>query len=321
MNAEPKRVVTLIASATEIVCALGCRDRLVGRSHECDWPVDVKALPELTEPKFPVEGTSYEIDQRVKAIVQEGLSVYRVHADRLDAVRPDVIVTQDQCEVCAVSLRDVEAALCELTRSDAKVVSLRPDCLADLWSDITRVGEALGVSGRAGTLVAELKARMNAIAERAALARRRPSVATVEWIEPLMSGGNWMPELIALAGGENLFGEAGKHSSWMTWEELRGADPDVLFVQPCGFDMERTLQDMPLLEAKPGWADLKAVCSGEVFVADGSQYFNRPGPRLAESLEILAEILHPELFRFGHEGRGWMRWKGGRAGRSAAAQT
>ncbi|MGE0611841.1 MAG: cobalamin-binding protein [Hyphomicrobiales bacterium] len=321
MSIPQKRVVTLIASATEIVCALGCRGWLVGRSHECDHPPDVKALPELTEPKFPVEGSSYEIDERVKAIVQEGLSVYRVHADRLGAARPDVIVTQDQCEVCAVSLGDVEAALCELAGLDAQVVSLRPDCLEDLWADIARVAGALGVPGRGDALIGELKSRMGGIAARAGRAAARPRVATVEWIDPLMSGGNWIPELIAMAGGENLFGEAGRHSPWMSWDDLRAADPDVIFVQPCGFGMARTLEEMPLLAAKPGWAGLKAVRSGQVLIGDGSQYFNRPGPRLAESLEILAEILHPELFRFGHEGSGWLRWQAGGAGPTAPAQT
>lgn len=303
---EPKRVVSLIASATEIVCALGCRDWLVGRSHECDYPAGVASLPTLTEPKFPVEGTSYEIDQRVKAIVQEGLSVYRVHADKLGAVKPDVIVTQDHCEVCAVSLRDVEAALCEITGCAGHIVSLHPDWLKDLWAGLREVAAALGVPERAEKVIAELQGRMNAIKERAAALPQRPRVACIEWIDPIMAGGNWMPELVEMAGGENLFGEAGKHSPWMNWDDLRAANPDVIIILPCGFDIPRSREEMPLLEAKGGWNELSAVRNNRVIIADGNQYFNRPGPRLAESLEILAEILHPDVFAFGHEGTGWV---------------
>jgi iron complex transport system substrate-binding protein len=303
-----KRVVTLIASATEIVSALGCADWLVGRSHECDFPSQVSKLPILTEAKFKVEGSSLEIDKRVKAIVEEGLSVYRVHADELDNVSPDVIVTQDQCEVCAVSLTDVEQAVCEITNSDARVVSLRPDALKDVWTDIAKVAQALDITARGDELIDSLKARMSALAEEAKALGERPRVACVEWIEPLMSGGNWMPELVEMAGGENLFGEAGKHSPWMEWEQIRDADPDVVLVMPCGFGIARTLEEMPLMAGRDGWADLKAVKDNRVIVADGNQYFNRPGPRLAESLEIMAEVCHPGRFDFGHEGTGWVRF-------------
>lgn len=304
---EPKRVVSLIASATEIVDALGCSAWLVGRSHECDYPECVKALPVLTEPKFPVEGASYDIDQRVKAILQEGLSVYRVDAEKLDAVAPQVIVTQDHCEVCAVSLGDVQDALCQITGSDAQIVSLHPDRLEDLWNGLRDVGAALGVPENAEAAVSRLKARMQAIAEKAGSLAPRPRVACIEWIDPLMSGGNWMPELIAMAGGENLFGEAGKHSPWMTWEELRAADPDIVLLVPCGFDIARTRAELPVLEAREGWRGLKAVRADNIVIGDGNRYFNRPGPRLVESLEILAELFHPHAFSFGHEGDGWVR--------------
>lgn len=305
---QPKRVVSLIASATEIVCALGAREWLVGRSHECDFPQDVTRLPQLTEPKFPVEGTSYEIDERVKAILQEGLSVYRVDAEKLEALAPDVIVTQDHCEVCAVSLKDVEQAVRTLVQHAATIVSLKPDTLADIWNGIEEVASALGLESEGARVVAELKARMQAIADRTATARTRPCVALIEWIEPLMAGGNWMPELVRSAGGHDLFAEAGKHSPWLDWEEIVAADPDVIVAHPCGFDIARTLQDMPLLARRAGWRDLKAVRAARVFVADGNQYFNRPGPRIVESLEILAEILHPELFPPRYEGEAWMHY-------------
>lgn len=301
------RIVSLIASATEIVCALGFEHQLVGRSHECDYPPSVKSLPQLTSPKFNVEGTSLEIDQRVKTIVQDALSVYRVDAQALEAVRPTHIITQSQCEVCAVSLKDVEQAVCELTSSRPAIVSLEPNALEDVWSDILRVGDSLAARDRAERLVDQLRSRIDDIVQRTHWLNSNPTVAYIEWIEPLMAGGNWMPELIEMAGGVNLFGEAGKHSPWMTWEELVAKDPDVIFVSPCGFDIKRTLEEMHLLGDRAEWTDLKAVVGGRVFVADGNQYFNRPGPRLVESLEILAEVIHPNVFHFGHEGTGWVR--------------
>src|SRR6516225_8642921 len=224
------RIVSLIASATEIVCALGLEERLLGRSHECDYPSSVLRLPVVTRPKFDPDGTSYEIDQRVKAIVQESLSVYRVDGEMLRDLEPDVIVTQAQCEVCAVSLREVERTVCAWLSQCPKVVSLTPNALADVWADIERVAEALGCPERGAELNRRLQQRMHAIAEKAKDLPRRPTVACVEWIEPLMAAGNWMPELVALAGGVNFFGTAGKHSPWMTWEELVAADPAVIFL-------------------------------------------------------------------------------------------
>jgi len=304
--AEP-RVISLIASATEIVCALGFERQMVGRSHECDFPAPVKRLPVCTSPKFEVEGLSYEIDQRVKAILQEALSVYRVNADLLERLRPTHIITQSQCEVCAVSLKDVEQAVCQFTGSQPVIVSLEPNALADVWSDIRRVASALNASERGEELVASLRRRMGEIVTKAQTVAARPTVACVEWIDPLMAAGNWMPELVEMAGGVNLFGEVGKHSPWMSWEELVAADPDVIFISPCGFDIARTMEETNLLTGKSGWDGLKAVKSNRVFVADGNQYFNRPGPRLVESLEILAELFHPELFHFGHQDKGWIR--------------
>ena len=301
------RVISLIASATEIVCALGFEPQMVGRSHECYFPATVKRLPVCTSPKFEVEGLSYEIDQRVKAILQEALSVYRVNADLLERLRPTHIITQSQCEVCAVSLKDVEQAVCQFTGSRPVIVSLEPNALADVWSDIRRVAEALNAPERGEELVAILRRRMDEIATKARTEASRPTVACVEWIDPLMAAGNWMPELVEMAGGVNLFGETGKHSPWMSWEELFEADPDLIFISPCGFDITRTMEETDLLTGKPGWKDLIAVKGARVFVADGNQYFNRPGPRLVESLEILAELLHPELFHFGHEDKGWVR--------------
>jgi len=306
---DQPRIVSLIASATEIVCALGLEELLVARSHECDYPPSVKDLPACTSPKFNVEGLSYQIDERVKAIVQEGLSVYRVDAAMLESLRPTHIITQSQCEVCAVSLKDVEEAVCQFTTSRPVVVSLEPDALDDVWSDILKVGRSLQRNTEASDVISELKSRISAIQTRAASSTAHPRVAFIEWIDPLMVGGNWMPELIELAGGVNLFGVAGRHSPLISWEKIAKEDPDVIVISPCGFDIPRTLEETDILKALEGWKSLKAVKTERVVVADGNRYFNRPGPRLVESLEILAEVMHPKVFHFGHEGDGWCRVK------------
>jgi iron complex transport system substrate-binding protein len=304
------RIVSLIASATEIVCALGFEEHLVGRSHECDFPPSVTRLPVCTAPKFNVHGSSAEIDARVKAILQQALSVYRVDADKLRELRPEVIVTQTQCAVCAVSQKDVESALCEWLDSRPRIVSLATNELGELWKDILRVAEALGAPDRGRDLVGQLADRMIFTVQlKARTLPARPTVACIEWIDPLMSAGNWMPELVEMAGGTMLFGEAGKHSPRLAWEAVVAADPDVILVMPCGWDIARSREEMPALTRKPEWSSRKAVKAGRVYLADGNQYFNRPGPRLVESLEILAEVLHPEVFRFGHEGTGWQEYR------------
>jgi iron complex transport system substrate-binding protein len=303
-----KRIVSLIASATEIVCALGRREWLVGRSHECDHPADVAALPALTAPKFKVEGSSAEIDKRVQAIVREGLSVYRVDGDALKALAPDVIVTQDHCEVCAVSLSDVEAATCTWTGKAVDIVSLKPDSTADVYADIRRVARGLDAVVAGEALVADMQRRIDAVQARVA-GRPRPRVAFIEWVEPLMAGGNWMPELIGAAGGHNLFGAAGKHSDWMQWEDLVAANPQVIIVGPCGYDLKRSLEELLILQARPGWTDSAAVRSGRVYFVDGNAYCNRPGPRLAETTEILAEMIHPDVAGRAHQGTAWLaKW-------------
>jgi iron complex transport system substrate-binding protein len=300
------RIVSLIASATEIIWELGFGPRMVGRSHECDYPREVLELPCVTWTKFRADGRSYEIDERVKAIAREGLSVYGVDTALLDRLAPDVIVTQDHCQVCAVSLADVEAAVCQIVSSRPRIVSLHPDSLADIWRDIRAVAAALGDPERGEAAVTALEARMSAISRRIAdAATRRPSVVFVEWIEPLMAGGNWAPELIEMAGGNELIGVAGAHSPQLPFSALMRADPEVIIIAPCGFDLERTRMELPALTSRPEWPRLRAVREGRVYLADGNQYFNRPGPRVAETLEICAEILHPGLFPPRHAGNAW----------------
>ena len=320
-----KRIVSLIASATEIVCALGLRNQLVGRSHECDFPESVKTLPVCTRPKFEIQGTSREIDEQVKAVLREAyapgsssvktathapeiaLSVYEVFSDVLEQLKPDVIITQSHCKVCAVSLSEVEEALSGLVHSRPKIVSLEPNALSDIWRGIEQVARALDLPERGQQLVLELSERMTQISNRSRKLELKPTVALIEWIDPLMAAGNWMPELVELAGGRNLFGHPGKHSQCMNWEDLVGQNPDVIVVAPCGFEIKRARRDMPILTQKKEWVELKSVQNGQVFLVDGNQYFNRPGPRLVESLEILAEITHPNEFHFENEGTKWER--------------
>ncbi|MCP4329866.1 MAG: cobalamin-binding protein [Alphaproteobacteria bacterium] len=300
------RVVSLLSSATEIAAALGLGPaELVGRSHECDHPDWVRDLPACSAPIIDTEADSRTIDRSVRQLVAQALSVYRVDGAALKALRADVILTQTQCEVCAVTPEDVAAAVGGLTGIDAEIVSLQPDCLDDVWADIGRVAMAVGRLKEGRDLVAKLRARMDAVARSAGRLARRPRIACVEWIDPLMAAGNWMPELVASAGGENMFGAAGRHSPWLEFNQLAAGDPDIVLVMPCGFDIARSMVEMPALTARPGWRDLRAVRNGDVYLTDGNQYFNRPGPRLVESLEILAEIFHPGAFRFGHREIGW----------------
>ena len=300
-----ERIASLLPSTTEIVCALGLLQQLVGRSHECDFPPEVASLPALTEAKLDPRAESRAIDDRVKQLVRDGLSIYRVDAERLRELAPSVVLTQEQCDVCAASPRDVEEALAQWIGARPRVVSLAPCTLADVWGDLVTVATALGVPERGKALARELASRLTDVSERTLRIRPRPSVAAIEWTEPLMAAGNWMPELIALAGGANVFGETGRHSPWLAWEALRAADPDVIVVLPCGFDLARTRHEMAPLAAQPGWSEMRAVRAGKVFLTDGNQFFNRPGPRLVESLEILAEILHPVEFPARHRGTGW----------------
>jgi len=298
------RVVSLLPSATEIVAALGFADALVGRSHECDFPAEVTGLPVCTEPRLDPAGSSEEIHRSIARLLAESLSVYRVDAERLRELSPTHVVTQVQCEVCAVSLEDVERSLAGWTEARPSLVALNPGSLDDVFEDITRVARALGSPDRGARLAAGLRGRMGRIAE-AASGLERPGVATIEWLSPLMAAGNWMPELVAMAGGREVFGEAGRPSGWLEWDAVRAADPEVLVVSPCGFSLERVEREVEALTARPGWRELSAVRSGRVYLAEANQYFNRPGPRLAETLEILAEMLHPREFAFGREGRAW----------------
>ena len=301
------RVLSLIASSTEIIHSLGCGDKLIGRSHECDYPPSVVDLPYCTEPRFNIEGSSIEIDNRVKSILQEALSVYRIDEQKLIELSPDLIVTQSQCDVCAVNLSDVEDAVSTILDNKPHILSLEPNKLSDIWNDIQKVATALDVKEKGDALVSVMRERINTLSSMVGNLRRR-SVACIEWIEPLMAAGNWVPELVEIAGGINMFGLKGQHSPWMEFEDLIDKNPDKIIIMPCGYEIKKSNEEMKTLKNIPDWIKLKAVKDGEVYLTDGNQYFNRPGPRLVESLEILIEIIHLGKFNFGHKDIAWAKY-------------
>ena len=289
------RVVSLLPSATETVCALRARECLVGVSHECDYPPEVRGLPILTASRISVDGSSRDIDARVRgALVQDALSIYTVDVEELGSLSPDVILTQDLCDVCAVSLDDVRAAVRRMAHlADVRIVSLRPTRLEDILGDVERIGEALTRAREGTRLRADLETRLRSIADRASSAPSRPRVASIEWIEPLMLGGTWMPELIEIAGGVAVGATPGRPAPTLEPGELRKLAPDVVVVKPCGFPLDRTLKESDAI-ARSILAELGS--DTRVYVTDGNAFFNRPGPRIVESAEILAACTHPEVF-------------------------
>lgn len=292
------RIVSLIASATEIVAALGLADQLVGVSHECDWPPEaVAGRSVLTSPKLDITRSSLDIHKDVQKIVQQGLSVYNVDAEKLRAVKPDVIITQDQCEVCAVTYEDVVQATQSCLDSNAKIVTLHPDSLDDIFTDILKVGEALGVLARAEKLVREIKEKMGKVSLQVVRSEKKPRVLCIEWLNPIMIAGNWIPKLVEMAGGVNGLVKRGEHTKVVAWEEVKAYNPEFLLVFPCGFKLEQTEENLHDLTGQPGFNGLKGVKNRQVYMIDGNTYLNRPGPRILESLYILAGIFHPDLFK------------------------
>jgi len=291
------RIVSLLPSATEIVCALGAADELVGRSHECDFPSSITDRPVVTASKVDVSGSSADIDRNVRGVLSDALSVYEVDQALLAELRPDIVLTQDLCEVCAVSQDDVRAALqAQLEDQSVRLVSLSPTRLGDVLEDVSRVGEFIGRLDEGHRVKMLLQDRIEAVhvrAEGAVERRGRPRVASLEWLDPIMLGGTWMPELIRLAGGEPVGVEAGGPAPTLSPEALAELEPDVVLAKPCGFDVERTLQERSLIEGRilPRLPD-----HARAYASDGNAFFNRPGPRLVESLEILAACIHPTDF-------------------------
>lgn len=288
------RVASLLPSATEIVCAVGAETELVGISHECDFPETIRHLPALTRARLRPARSSRDVDHEVRAVLRDALAVYDIEVERLEEVRPDVIVTQDLCDVCAVSFDDVCAAAATLIHHPTRIVNLHPTRLDDIFADVMRVAEVLGRETEGAAAVAALQARMAVITERSLACAERPTVLTIEWLDPVMVGGMWMPELISRAAGVPLVTRPGDHAPTLTRDALASLAPDVVVIKPCGFALDRTVEELSLLPTVLPWQSWRAVQEGRVYVADGNAYFNRPGPRIVESLEILAACLHPE---------------------------
>lgn len=295
------RIISLLPSATEIVCALGLGDALVGISHECDWPPSVRALPVLTSAAIPAGLPSGETDRLVRERLARGEGLYALDAALLRALQPTVIVTQALCEVCSIALPDVLRAVRTLPAPPV-VVSLEPDRIADIFADIERVAMAAGMPERAASVVEQLRARLAAV-RWAVAGRERRRVALLEWLDPPFVAGHWGPEMIACAGGTDTLGTVGEKSAQIDWEYLRAAAPDVIVVAPCGYDVDRARADLAAAPLPPWWSDLPAVRNGQVFVMDGNAYISRPGPRIVDGTEILARLLHPDAFVDGVEVR------------------
>jgi iron complex transport system substrate-binding protein len=298
----PARVVSLLPSLTEIVCALGAGERLVGRSHACDHPPGVERLPTLTSPRPAEAAGSRALDGAVRGLLRAALSPFSVDEARLAALAPDLVLTQDQCRACAVSLADVERALGAACGGRTRVLSVAPSTLGDVFASIEAVAGALGCPDAGRALLAQLVERVVRVGERAQRSGPRPRVALVEWLDPLMTAGHWAPELVAIAGGEPLLARPGERSRQVAWSELAAADPDVIVIAPCGFPIDRTRRELGLLTSLPGWRRLAAVRAGRVALVDGNQLLNRPGPRLVDSLEVLAAAIDPVRFGSGKHG-------------------
>lgn len=285
------RIASLVPAGTEIVWALGLVDRLVAVTHDCDVPPEVRSLPRLTASTIPPGATSGEIDALVRAAGERGESTFHVDAGAIRRARPDVIVGQTICRVCAVTLDQLPAELASVPRT----IPLDGESIDGVLTDIRRVADALGCPERGEALVAELDRRLAAVAGRVA-GRTRPRVACLEWLDPLFPGGHWVPEQVAFAGGRDVLGAPGRRGAPIEWDAVLAAAPEVVILMPCGFDTERAYADAGLVTGRSDFGDLPAARAGRVFAVDGGAHFSRPGPRLVDGVEILAAILHPDLF-------------------------
>jgi len=295
---EKTRIVSLIASATEVICSLGLEDALVGISHECDYPASITNRPRLSEPQLDPTASSAEIDDKVRSIVQSGLSVYTIDEKILASLEPTLIITQNHCEVCAVSQKDVERATRAITGINTNVCTLHPNTLEDVYRDIRTVAQHAQIPSKGDDLVTEMQARLLRLEERSSASSSRPTIACVEWLMPAMVAGGWMPALVQKAGGQPVLVHEGDAFQTVDWERILASDPEVLVLMPCGFPVQQTLKELATDSAlRERLAPLKAVQNNRAFVVDGNAYFNRPGPRLVDSAEILASLLHPKIFK------------------------
>jgi iron complex transport system substrate-binding protein len=291
---ELMRICSLLPSATEILFALGLGDCVAGVTHECDFPPAAAKKPPLIRPRVDPHAPPAELDRQVRDLVARGESIYAVDADLLRSIAPDLIVTQDLCHVCAASPDDLATALTRLAKIP-QVLSLTPHCLADVWNDIRRVGQATGRCQEAETLAAALEQKVSTVASAVAHVHPRPRVLCLEWLDPFYVGGHWVPEMVAKAGGEDVLGHPGEASFRVTSEEILQSRPDVIVVMPCGYDSNRAHAEFSLAKISDGWGALPAIRNRKMFAVDANSHFSRPGPRLADGVALLAHIFHPDL--------------------------
>jgi iron complex transport system substrate-binding protein len=303
------RIVSLLASGTEIVCDLGAGHELVGRSHECDNPLWVRNLPSCTRPAFDVETSSRAIDCEVRRRINEDVPLYYVDTDLIAQLQPDLLIAQEHCEVCAATPGDIARSGCEGLAK--QVLALRAGTVDGIYEDIRRIGRAINRGDAAEGLVVMMQSRLTEIHKRVQQ-RSTSSLVILEWTDPIFPASNWASELVEAANGNLLLGNKGEHSAAISWQSVCEANPDYLIVAPCGFNLQRTLLETPVLEALPGWFELRAVKTGGVFFADGNKFFNRSGTTIVETTEIVAEILHGLRSGKSREGRAWQRYRSAR---------
>ena len=290
------RICSLLPSATEIAFALGLGDAVVGVSHECDFPEAAKGRPAVVRSRIDSTTTSSkDIDRQVREQLTNAQSLYTLDIPRLEHLKPDLILTQELCQICAVDFREVEEASSSMVPRP-QIVSLAPSSLADVLTDIRRVAQVTDSVAQGRALIASLQTRMDGIHRTVEGAAHRPRVACLEWLDPIFAGGHWVPEMVALAGGRDVLAQPGQPSAPVSWGEVVSQAPETLVLMPCGFDVDRTLEEIQLLRDLPGWANLPAVVNGRVFAVAANALFSRPGPRLIDGLELMAQLIHPELF-------------------------
>lgn len=307
---QETRIISLIPSGTEILAALNLSDRIVGRSHECDYPPEITNLPVCTQPRLNSQASSADIHTDVNKLLQSALSIYEIKLELLQKLQPTHILTQNQCDVCAVSFEEVEQAVSKITTSSPQIISLQPLVLKDIWQDIENIAGIFQVD--TVKLLENLESRVKIVSARTkglSQSEVLPAIACIEWTDPLMMAGNWVPELVQIAGGKPLLSKIGNQSQICKWQDLLAANPDIIIFMPCGFELERTRKEAEVfienLATKSEWENLHAVQNHRVYITDGNAFFNRSGPRIVDSLEILAEIIHPEIFTYDYQHRGW----------------
>ena len=301
------KIISLLASTTEIICVLGLKDNLVGISHECDNPNSILNLPRCSDPKINIHGTSVQIDNEIIALIKQSISIYNVNEKLLKQLKPDIIFTQDMCKVCAVNPNDLYNYLNYYTQKKVKIYSYSPNSLEEILLEIKNIGLYLDCEDGVSRLISDMKIRIKTFREENDKIKFKPKVAFVEWINPIYVGGNWIPELIEIAGGTSCFGVSGEHSTIINFDEIVEHDPDCILIAPCGYNIQKTLSELKSFITRSEWNYLKAVRKNMVFILDGNRYFNRPGMSILNSIEIISEIIHPEKFIYKYENIGWIR--------------